>query len=121
MFSCSTSDYRNDAAIRFNWQEHGFGTIPLQKEAKYGFAFTNPGKTPLVISAVKASCGCTVVEWNNAPVKSEKFGIIHVGYDAASPGMFHKEIKVYYNRPGSLAILKIRVSLEYLGYLQTEK
>lgn len=97
------------AVIRFHGQEHDYDTIPLKEETEYGFAFCNPSKTALVISTVKTSCGCTVVEWNNSPVKPEKTGIIHVRYDAVFPGMFHKEMKVYYN------------GLRFVGYFENKR
>jgi hypothetical protein len=113
IFACSSPVTRNNASIAFNTQEYDFGAIPLKKEADYSFNFSNPGKTPLMINNVKPSCGCTAVEWTRAPVKPGKQGTITVRYDAASPGIFHKEIAVYYNGPGSPVILKIKGKTEY--------
>ena len=67
--SCSMPETRDNGIIRFNGQEYDFGTIPLKEEVQYGFEFSNPGKTPLVISNVKTSCGCTIPEWPRKPVE----------------------------------------------------
>ena len=108
MVACSSPVTRNDAVIRFNGQEYDFGTIPLKEEVRYGFEFSNPGKTPLVISNVKTSCGCTIPEWPRKPVKPGAKGEIKVAYDAASPGVFHKTITVYFNGKGSPVLLSIK-------------
>ena len=115
IFSCSTPVNRNDAVIRFKGQEYDFGTISLKEEVYYGFEFSNPGKTPLVISNVKSSCGCTIPEWPRKPVKPGAKGEIKVAYDAASPGVFHKTITVYFNGKNSPVELKIKGKVEYAG------
>lgn len=113
VFSCSPPTTRNDAVIRFNGQEYDFGTIPLKEEVQYGFEFSNPGKTPLVINNVKTSCGCTVPEWPQKPVKPGAKGEIKVVYDSASPGVFYKTITVYFNGKGSPVQLSIKGQVEY--------
>ncbi|MBW6537079.1 MAG: DUF1573 domain-containing protein [Mariniphaga sp.] len=108
IFSCSSPVTRNDAVILFKGQEYDFGTISLKEEVYYGFEFSNPGKTPLVISNVKTSCGCTIPEWPQKPVKPGTKGEIKVAYDAAFPGVFHKTITVYFNGKDSPVQLSIK-------------
>ncbi|MBW6536241.1 MAG: DUF1573 domain-containing protein [Mariniphaga sp.] len=115
MVACSSPVTRNDAVIRFKGQEYDFGTIPLKEEVYYGFEFSNPGKTPLVISNVKTSCGCTIPEWPRKPIMPGAKGEIKVAYDAASPGVFHKTITVYFNGKNSPVELKIKGKVEYTG------
>jgi hypothetical protein len=111
--ACSTPVTRNDAGIRFNEQEHDFGSLAPKKAVEYQFEFTNPGETPLLITDVKTSCGCTVAEWTKTPVNPGKSGIVNIGYDAEFPGIFHKEIYVHYNGPGSPVVLKIKGEVRY--------
>ncbi len=113
LVACSARLTRNDANILFNEQEHNFGSLGYKKAMEYGFEFSNPGKTPLVISDVKTSCGCTVASWTKEPVKPGKSGTIKVRYDAAFPGVFQKEITVFYNGFGSPVILKIKGEVNY--------
>ncbi len=108
LIACSPAEIRNDAIIRFKVQEHDYGKIPLKEEIEYRFEFSNPGKTPLVISNVKTSCGCTIPEWPRKPVKPGAKGEIKVAYDAASPGVFLKTITVYFNGKGSPVRLSIK-------------
>ena len=112
-FACSPVAIRNDASISFAEEQHDFGTIPYKKEATHLFEFTNPGKTPLIISDVKTSCGCTVPEWTKKPVKPGAGGEIKIKYDAAFPGVFHKTVEVFYNGPASPDSLEIKGEVEY--------
>lgn len=118
--ACSTPVTRNDAGIRFNEQEHDFGSLAYKKAVEYQFEFTNPGETALVISDVKTSCGCTVAQWTKTPVKPGKSGMINIRYDAEFPGIFHKEIYVHYNGPDSPVVLKIKGEVQYPDDQQAE-
>ncbi len=111
--SCSSNLSKNDATIHFDDPEYNFGTIPLKEEKIHRFHFSNPGETPVIIYNVKTSCGCAVSEWPRRPIKPKSAGEITVKYDASSPGMFHKEIRVFYNGPDSPAVLKIKGQVNY--------
>ena len=112
-FACSPAVPRNDALVAFRKEKHDFGAIPYKKEAIYSFEFTNPGKTPLIISEVKTSCGCTIPEWTKAPIRPGGKGLIKIKYDAAFPGVFYKTISVFYNGVESPYALEIRGEVEY--------
>ena len=101
------------ATIHFEDPEFYFGTIPYKKEKIHRFQFLNPGESPIIVYDVKTSCGCAVPEWPRRPIKPKSGGEIVVKYDASSPGMFHKEIRVFYNGPESPAVLQIRGQVEY--------
>ena len=78
---------------------HDFGTI---KEADgpvtYTFKVKNEGKSPLVITKVVPSCGCTTPDWTKEPIAPGKTGDIKVTYDPAGrPAPFQKTISVYSN------------------------
>lgn len=47
-------------AIEFNETEHDFGTIPNGIPVTTVFTYKNIGSSPLVVSDVKSTCGCTV-------------------------------------------------------------
>lgn len=62
------------------------------------FDFTNTGKSPLVVSKVEASCGCTTPTWSKEPIEPGKKGSVTVTYNPAGrPGAFTKTITVYSN------------------------
>ena len=108
LYSCSSTIYQNDGAIIFISKTHDFGTILLKNKTSCSYEFSNPGKTPLLISDVKTSCGCTVPEWPKKPILPGAKGLIKVNYDATFPGVFHKTISVFYNGPDSPIELEIK-------------
>jgi hypothetical protein len=75
-----------------------FGTIPQGKPVYHFFEVTNSGKTPMVISNVQTSCGCTTPEWSKEPIAPGATAKIRVGYNAAAEGHFEKFITIQYNQ-----------------------
>lgn len=87
-----------DAMLTLKEAEFDFGKIPQGKPVIHIFEVTNNSKSPLNISNVHASCGCTTPEWekDKAVAPGEKTKIT-VGYNAAAEGPFTKFITVTYN------------------------
>lgn len=74
-----------------------FGKIPQGKPVTHIFEVVNNGPTPLSLVNVQASCGCTTPVWDkDTPIPPGGTGKITVGYNAASEGMFTKNITVNY-------------------------
>ncbi len=111
--ACSTPVIRNDALIGVNKEKHDFGTIAYKKEVACTFEFLNTGKSALIIYDVKTSCGCTIAEWTNAPIRPGNKGLLKIKYDAAFPGVFHKTVEISYNGVGSPVSLEINGEVEY--------
>lgn len=85
-----------------------FGTLEPGAEAKHIFTFTNRGKTPIVITAVRSSCGCTTPVWTREPVRKNKKGTITVRYNTHIIGRFRKTVTVMSNAENSPVTLVIR-------------
>ena len=66
--------------IKFASTVHDYGAIEQGSDGSCNFVFTNTGQTPLVLSNVRASCGCTVPTWPREPVLPGKDGTIKVVY-----------------------------------------
>lgn len=47
-------------AVEFNETVHDFGNIPNGIPVKTVFTYKNTGESPLVVSDIKSTCGCTV-------------------------------------------------------------
>ena len=75
-----------------------FGRIPQGKPVYHFFEVTNTGKTPMVISDIQTTCGCTTPEWSKTPIASGETTKIKVGYNAAAEGNFEKYITITYNQ-----------------------
>ena len=64
--------------ISFDKELHDFGTIENGTPVQTVFKYTNTGKSPLVVSNVKATCGCTVpTDWTKevAPGETGQFSV----------------------------------------------
>ena len=95
---------------KFNWvaTTHDFGKIEQGKPVIHEFTFTNSGSTPLVISNVKGSCGCTVTDYTKDPVAPGKTGVVKATFNAAAIGAFNKSIRVTANVEGATETLFIK-------------
>jgi hypothetical protein len=82
-----------------------FGKIPQGKPVYHFFEVTNTGKSPMVISNIQTSCGCTTPEWSKEPIAPGGSTKIKVGYSAASEGNFEKYITLTYNQNLSKQII----------------
>ena len=75
-----------------------FGKIAEGEMVEFSFRFKNTGADPLVISNATASCGCTVPEKPEAPIKPGETGYIKVKFNSdGRPGMTHKTVSVVSN------------------------
>ncbi|MBI1193075.1 MAG: DUF1573 domain-containing protein [Bacteroidetes bacterium] len=68
--------------MTFERDKWDFGAIIQGEIVEYSFKFTNTGKTPLVITSAKGSCGCTVPEWPKEPIPAGESGFLKVTYDS---------------------------------------
>lgn len=101
----------NDAAPKFTIEKttHDFGNIEEGVQATVTFTFKNTGNSPLVLSNVAASCGCTTPKWTNEPVAPGKEGTVTAIYNSKGrPGNFTKTITVTHNGEGGTDYLTIR-------------
>ncbi len=107
--SFSIVSFSQKAAIKFEKMSHDFGKIAEDKgNATIVFSFTNVGNSPLVISNVQASCGCTTPTWTKEPIEPGKKGSITVSYNPQGrPGAFTKSITVFSNAAEEQVVLMI--------------
>jgi hypothetical protein len=88
----------NAPVMKFEFDSHDFGKATAGDKITYEFKFNNIGKSPLIISDAKASCGCTVPEWPKEPVMPGQGGKIKVTFDSAGKsGLQDKQITVTAN------------------------
>ncbi|RYU91358.1 DUF1573 domain-containing protein [Mucilaginibacter terrigena] len=85
------------AEFKFNEEKHDFGKIPQGTPVTTVFEFTNVGKSPLILTEVKPTCGCTVADYTKTPVAPNGKGSIKITYNAAAASAFNKTIVVTSN------------------------
>ncbi len=93
----------------FHWNElsFDFSKIKLNVPVTHEFYFINTGKAPLIISSVKASCGCTVAEYSKESIAPGQKGFVKAIYNAANVGVFNKTITVTANTEDMPVLLMI--------------
>ncbi len=99
---------------------HHFGTIQEGEKVTYSFRFKNTGTEPLEILEVKTSCGCTVPEKPEAPIKPGETGFIKTTFNSERrPGETHKTIMVRSNASPEFPILTLQGTV--IGKSETTK
>ena len=94
----STKDTTLQPEIEFDTAVFDFGTILQGEQVGTTFTFKNTGKADLIIRKVETSCGCTVPEYDRAPVAPGMKGKIRVRFDSdGKEGAQYKTIKVVSN------------------------
>ncbi len=100
-------------AFKFEEETHNFGTIQEGDPAVFEFNFINTGDQPIILSNVKASCGCTTPYWTREPVAPGEKGTIKASYNSKGrPGNFHKSITITSNANPSTKVLQIKGLVE---------
>ena len=85
--------------ITFEKTDHDFGKInEADGKVTTIFTFKNEGMEPLVLSNVRASCGCTTPKWPRQPIEPGHTGEITVTYNPnGRPGRFTKTVTITSN------------------------
>ncbi len=101
---------KNNAPSGITWKEDSFnfGDIEKGKPVSHDFTFTNTTKQTVLITTVKASCGCTATNYTKTPIKPGEKGFVTATYNAASPGTFNKTVTVTTNDSEVNKILSIK-------------
>lgn len=95
--------------IKFKEDKFDFGMVDEGNMATHEFEFTNTGNTPIVLSDVRASCGCTTPSWTKDPVPPGGKGTIKASYNSEGrPGTFVKTITITSNAADASKILYIK-------------
>lgn len=94
----------------FHWANtaYDFGKTKIGIPVSYEFRFRNTGFSPLIISSVKASCGCTVTAYTKEPVEHGASGFVKATYNAGQRGVYSKTVAVSANTPDGIIQLTVK-------------
>jgi hypothetical protein len=109
------------AKISFKSETVDYGEIAKGSDGVRVFEFTNTGNSPLIISDVKSSCGCTVPKKPDGPVAPGESSTIQVKYDTNRVGPIRKTVTVYSNADEPIKALKIKGEILAEGKSVLEK
>ncbi|MBC7866562.1 MAG: DUF1573 domain-containing protein [Gloeobacteraceae cyanobacterium ES-bin-316] len=77
---------------------YDFGKVAEGENVEFSYRFKNVGSNPLIVSNASASCGCTVPEKPEAPIKPGETGFIKVKFTSEGrPGAAHKTVTILSN------------------------
>lgn len=106
-FSFSTIG-QEKAEFKFTTEIIDYGKVKQGSDGVRVFEFTNVGKSPLIITRVIASCGCTVPKKPKDPIMPGEKGKIEVSYDTKRLGGFSKAITIFSNAKSSRKQIRIK-------------
>lgn len=95
-------------AFSFPENNYDFGSIKTGDQVSHTFEFTNTGNADLIITQVKASCGCTTPSYSKDPVKPGDKGKIEVTFNSTGmAGQIVKDITILANTTPTTKVLTI--------------
>jgi hypothetical protein len=106
--------------FKFESEVVDYGTIAHNSDGVRAFKFTNVGKSPIVITKVKGSCGCTVPTKPDGPIMPGETAEIGVKYATDRVGAFSKTVTVTSNASEASIVLKIKGTVLADGTAATE-
>jgi hypothetical protein len=97
-FNVNAQEATSGASITFKEKSIDFGDIVQGDKVSHTFELTNSGTTPLIISNVAATCGCTVPVWPKEPIAPGKSAEIKVSFNSAGKmGKQNSVVRIYSN------------------------
>ena len=94
--------------FHFEQEVIDYGTINQNDNGVRTFKFTNRGRSPIVISNVKTTCGCTVPTYPKQAILPGESGTIDIKYATNRLGTFSKSITVISNADEGQKKLRIK-------------
>ena len=102
----------SQAEISFESEVVDYGTIKKGDNGVREFKFTNTGSSPLFITQVRSSCGCTIPKKPTDSIMPGVEEVIEVKYDTNRVGPIRKTITVSSNAVTPVVALQIKGTVE---------
>jgi len=100
---------KDSTTVQMTDSVYNFGKITDGEKVEFSFRFKNTGNKPLIVSNATASCGCTVPEKPEEPIKPGETGFIKVVFDSKGRvGDVHKEVTVTSNAYPAFPLLALK-------------
>ncbi len=96
------------STILWKNEQIDLGEIPQNIPKSIEFEFKNTGTAAVLITNVKASCGCTATDYTKTPIKSGENAKIVATYNAATIGAFSKTVTVTTNDEETSKVLTFK-------------
>jgi hypothetical protein len=98
----------NSPIMTFDKIVHDFGTIQDGTPVETVFSYTNTGESPLVITDIKSTCGCTVPrDWSREPLSPGESSQFTVKFNGKGVNKTSKTVTVTANTATGRETVKI--------------
>ena len=99
--------------IEFNKTEHDFGDIKDGQAVETVFSYKNVGDSPLVVTDIKSTCGCTVPsDWSRQPLAPGESSQFTVKFNGKGNGITSKTITLTANTERGKEMVKIKANVD---------
>ena len=100
--------------IKFDKLVHDWGEINEGDKVETTFKFKNVGKTPLIITKIKGSCGCTVPSnWSREPIMPGTESSFKVKFNSTNkPNKQQKTVTLSCNTVKGREVVKIKAQVK---------
>lgn len=104
----SITNFADSTTVQMIDSVYNFGKVSDGEKVEYSYRFRNTGKNPLIVSSAVASCGCTVPEKPEEPIRPGETGFLKVVFNSKGRvGEVHKEITVTSNAYPHFPVLQL--------------
>ena len=101
--------FKDSTTVQMIDSVYDFGKVADGEKVEYSFRFRNTGKNPLIVSNATASCGCTVPEKPEEPIRPGETGFIKVVFNSQGRvGPAHKTVTVTSNAYPAFPVLELK-------------
>lgn len=108
-----SSDTSSLPRFQFDEEIHDFGRVIQGEKVSYSFKFKNSGKSDLVISDAKATCGCTIADYPKKPVPPGGNGTIDITFNTeGKKGYQNKTVTIIANTMPNTKVLTIKAQIQ---------
>ena len=102
--------------FEFETDTYDFGVITQGEKVSFSYRFKNSGKTDLIITSAKGSCGCTVPEYPKRPIPPGGEEKIQVVFDSdGKSGRQNKTVTILANTYPSTTALTVTGEIKAPG------
>ncbi|MDM1045191.1 DUF1573 domain-containing protein [Myroides sp. 1354] len=102
---------QGSSKMEFTSLVHDFGTIGNNEAVETEFEFTNTGNADLVIIDARATCGCTVPEYQKTPIKPGEKSKLKVRFQTGAVGQQQKTVTLTTNTEKGEELLTIKANV----------
>ncbi|HEX2605882.1 MAG TPA: DUF1573 domain-containing protein [Flavisolibacter sp.] len=103
----ASAQQKVDDVIKINIEKYDFGKIKQNNPVTTYFTIKNISDKPISIENAMAGCGCTTPEVSKAPIAPGATTQLKVGYNAANPAPFTKDVSIKVAGIQDMKVVKI--------------